>query len=430
MNTQIYEEATEWLILHRYEDVNAEAKRRFDAWLRESPQHLEAYLEISTIWEDVPALNRDWNPSAVELIARTREAGNVVPLELKTLPGTAAGRGVEVESPLVCVERAAVTIPAYSARTKLLAIAATVLLTTGTGWLLYAQRGVYLTDIGEQRTLALEDGSSVELNARTKIRVAYDERTRTIELLQGQALFKVAKDPQRPFIVDSAGTKIRAVGTQFDVYQKTLGTQVTVVEGRVALRTPSERGGDDAAQSRGSAQPRAANASASSHGGSSLNPIPGELLLSAGEQILIAENTPTSSFAGGRQNAGTVPTTGETPTPAPLEVRTANIEVATAWTQQRLVFDFALLTEVAEEFNRYNRRQMKVQCGATETVPVARQTPTAAPPDADGPCNFRISGSFSSTDPTLLLRFLREQVGIVVEETANEIRVFRQSTPG
>jgi ferric-dicitrate binding protein FerR (iron transport regulator) len=84
-----------------------------------------------------------------------------------------------------------------------------------------------------------------------------------------------------------------------------------------------------------------------------------------------------------------------------------------------LVFDFALLTEVAEEFNRYNRRPMKVQCGAT-----------AAPPDADDPCNFKISGSFSSTDPTLLLRFLREQVGIVVEETANEIRISRQGTPG
>src|SRR5690606_26847429 len=92
---------------------------------------------------------------------------------------------------------------------------------------------------GEQRTVTLADGSVIELNARSRIKVRYADRERAIDLLQGQALFRVAKDPTKPFIVASGGTYVRAVGTQFDVYKKSVGTVVTVVEGRVAVTTPT-----------------------------------------------------------------------------------------------------------------------------------------------------------------------------------------------
>ena len=59
-----------------------------------------------------------------------------------------------------------------------------------------------------------------------------------VELVEGQALFRVAKDHARPFVVQTAGIRVRAVGTQFDVYRKASGTQVTVVEGRVAVFAP------------------------------------------------------------------------------------------------------------------------------------------------------------------------------------------------
>lgn len=80
MNMQIYEEASEWIILHRSDSLDADAKRRFDAWLRESPHHLRAYLEMSTIWENVPALRPECTANADELIARAREDTNVIPL--------------------------------------------------------------------------------------------------------------------------------------------------------------------------------------------------------------------------------------------------------------------------------------------------------------------------------------------------------------
>jgi ferric-dicitrate binding protein FerR (iron transport regulator) len=64
---------------------------------------------------------------------------------------------------------------------------------------------------------------------------------RDIELLSGQALFDVAKDPGRPFVVRSGGTEVRAVGTQFDVYKKHHGVVVTVIEGRVSFGVISRK---------------------------------------------------------------------------------------------------------------------------------------------------------------------------------------------
>jgi len=96
MNLQIYEQAGDWIVKHRNGGLDAHEKRAFDQWLRESPQHIRAYLEMSSVWEDVPSLDRTWNPSAEELIARVRADDNVVPL-----PAPPAA----VSSPLLSAQR-------------------------------------------------------------------------------------------------------------------------------------------------------------------------------------------------------------------------------------------------------------------------------------------------------------------------------------
>src|SRR4029077_9414852 len=88
---------------------------------------------------------------------------------------------------------------------------------------------LYSTDIGERRSITLADGSTVDLNARSQLRVEFSKSERRVELLDGQALFQVAKDKQRPFIVHSGDATVRAVGTQFDVYRKDSGTTITVL---------------------------------------------------------------------------------------------------------------------------------------------------------------------------------------------------------
>src|SRR5262249_15873572 len=114
--------------------------------------------------------------------------------------------------------------------------AAILLLVLGalSAWFL-TQRGTYVTDVGEQRSFMLEDGSSVELNSRSRLKVHFTGCERSIELQAGQALFRVANDRTRPFVVNSGNASVRAVGTQFDVYRKKSGTVVTVLEGIVAI---------------------------------------------------------------------------------------------------------------------------------------------------------------------------------------------------
>lgn len=363
MNTQIYEEASEWVVRHRTDDLDTQARRRFDAWLRQSPQHVSAYLEMSSIWEGVPQIDASLNPSADELIERSRAQGNVVSL-------SGSGKPDPFLAPARVSSRAGMSKVFYS-------LAATLIVAVGIASWFYQQRGVYSTGIGEQRTVTLVDGSVIELNARSRIKVRYSDRERAVDLAQGQALFHVAKDPSKPFIVASNGTYVRAVGTQFDVYKKTAGTVVTVVEGRVAVT--------DRRSSQSSLVPIPASSppqgAAPDIGTPALKPNEREVLLGAGEQLVIAQALSSP--------------------PQP-----ANIEAVTAWTEQRLVFDYTPLTEVAEEFNRYNHRRLVIEDSGLQA--------------------FHISGSFSSTDPTLLLRFLREQPGILITETSSEIRVTRR----
>src|SRR6185312_16380584 len=72
---------------------------------------------------------------------------------------------------------------------------------------------------------------------------------RDVELIEGQALFAVAHDVARPFIVSAGNAAVRAVGTQFDVYRKQTGTTVTVVEGRVAVSSVSHAVSQKSSQS-------------------------------------------------------------------------------------------------------------------------------------------------------------------------------------
>ena len=321
----------------------------FDAWLRESPQHLRAYLEMSAVWEDVGSLDPSLNASADELIARARAEESIVRLRsappLRTQgPSEASGRKRRT--------LALAKVGLYYA------LAASILLTLAGSWF-YTQRNTYSTGVGEQRSIVLNDGSTVELNSRTRVRVRFSAAERDVDLIEGQALFRVAKNPIRPFIVSADGTHVRAVGTQFDVYRKASGTVVTVVEGKVAvfgephLPSPSdnpEKGG--------------AGIPSSSQSQNASTPPNGAIFLAAGEQVTV---------------------THATAAPSP---KRANLAAAMAWTQRSLVFDSAPLTEVAEEFNRYNARQL--------TIDDPGENSGDGSGGDSGLEDFHVSGAFSS----------------------------------
>ncbi|WP_336512654.1 FecR family protein [Stutzerimonas stutzeri] len=93
----------------------------------------------------------------------------------------------------------------------------------------------YRTAVGERRLVELSDGSRAWLNSDTALSVDMSGRQRALRLHRGEALFEVAHDPQRPFVVRAAEREVRALGTRFDVNLLGRHMHVEVSEGIVQV---------------------------------------------------------------------------------------------------------------------------------------------------------------------------------------------------
>jgi transmembrane sensor len=299
LNAQIREQASEWLVCFSEGEVDAGAREAFTHWLRTSPEHVRAYLRVSAFWHDADLIDKANRGDIDGLVERALRESNVVSL-----------RDVARVSPSSNVsERGAPTVRSWAIAAALTIVCVGMLFAV----LRFYGAQTYATGVGELRTVTLRDGSKVELNARSRIKVKFSDARRDVELVEGQALFSVAKDAARPFIVRSGNTDVRAVGTQFDVNRKPSGTVVTVFEGSVAVSQP--------AIEQVTRAPAALQAP--------------RVLLSPGDQVTV---------------------TAQIIMPA----KKANLAAATAWTEGLLMFDSASLGEVVQEFNRHNLKPMVI----------------------------------------------------------------------
>jgi transmembrane sensor len=122
------------------------------------------------------------------------------------------------------------------------AIAAIALVGAGGAWQMLRHRGRFSTGKGETKVVALKDGSVVTLNTASEILVNYSDELRSVELIHGEALFDVAKNKARPFVVGAGDTNVRVVGTSFTVRRfEAAPVQVLVREGIVEVFTPRAR---------------------------------------------------------------------------------------------------------------------------------------------------------------------------------------------
>lgn len=97
--------------------------------------------------------------------------------------------------------------------------------------------------LAERQEVTLTDGSKVELNAQTSLRIAFTDTERRVRLGSGQAYFAVSKDAQRPFVIETPAGLVRVTGTQFDVRLESADTMdVLVVSGSVQVRPASAPG--------------------------------------------------------------------------------------------------------------------------------------------------------------------------------------------
>ncbi|MGZ5056835.1 MAG: FecR family protein [Methylobacter sp.] len=106
------------------------------------------------------------------------------------------------------------------------------------GWPL-TDDSVFQTAKGELRQITLADGSLVELNSDTELTVHYSWLGRSLELVRGEALFRVAPGKLRPFEVSAGGGRLRDIGTRFDVAIGSLVNRISVLEGAIDLSLPA-----------------------------------------------------------------------------------------------------------------------------------------------------------------------------------------------
>jgi len=98
------------------------------------------------------------------------------------------------------------------------------------------------TNVGEYEEYLLEDGSMIALNTNSRLIVDYSDQVRSVVMQSGEALFTVAKDPERPFVVQAGTQRVEAVGTAFLIRLDDAQVEVSVTEGRVRLSNESEVG--------------------------------------------------------------------------------------------------------------------------------------------------------------------------------------------
>lgn len=205
----VLERAAHWYAVLRDGKAGIDDRTAWQAWLRADEMHQAA-------WRYVEGVSRDFEPLRGQADARL----------VADAVGVAAGR-------------------MHSRRRVLAGVAA---LGTGTvlGWMSWreallpasvmAWAADHRTRTGEQRQIMLADGSRLWLNTASAINVRFDASERRIELVEGEVFIATARDATRPFLVQTAQGRMRALGTRFNVRRDADQTRLAVYEGVVEIR--------------------------------------------------------------------------------------------------------------------------------------------------------------------------------------------------
>jgi transmembrane sensor len=341
----LIEEAQRWE--RALKDAAPDERAAFAAWIKRSPQHLQAFLQHMAVETELRQLDACGEFDIEALLAKA--SSNVIHLNSgvsQTGPACETGSGRGKRWRLAC------------------AIAASGVLACliFAGVLSRPRSTNYSTDTGEQRRIVLPDGSSIELNTESQIRVSFRRSFREVELLSGEALFSVRHDAARPFRVRVADKVVEDLGTQFSVYLRPdASTTVSVLDGRVRILSPEV-----------DPNPRAPATSEGNGRKAKSQLISRSTQIGAGEEIRIG--------AGGRL----------------IKRAAINATEAAAWREHRLWFDGATLSEVAAEFNRYNKRRLRVSDSAIAL-------------------KKRYTATFDAYDPESFVQALRDDPTLTVQ---------------
>jgi transmembrane sensor len=263
--------------------VSPAERQEIYAWVGADPRHAVAFARMEAAWE-----------------ASDRLRAAPPPLE----PHDAAA------PPTPGANRRRVFIGALAAASA--AAAVTV------GWRLTDNVDLYRTGIGERRVVVLKDGSRVTLNTASTVEVAFTAAERRVRLVRGEALFEVAHDATKPFLVDAGAARFRALGTAFNIRLRPDVVELTVTQGVVGV--VAERGDVD---------------------------IPLAARISAGGGAVV--------------RSGAV---------APTALDDQHLRQRTAWMDGVLEFDGESLAQAVAEFNRYRSQPIVIGDARLEALRV------------------------------------------------------------
>lgn len=277
-------EASAWITRLHGPDRTPEMEAGFRRWLAERPENAQEFEGLTEVWDLLAASAPARNAPRLERWEHSAEAQ-----ELQAL-------------------RAQPSVPAARTRRRprrALALAAcAVLALCAVGLYRAWPDNTYTTAIGEQRVVRLEDGTRMSLNSGSDIVTDFTPAERRVRLNRGEALFEVAKDASRPFVVAVDGHSVTALGTTFVVRRDARQVAVTLIEGRVAVAGTAGR--SDAA-------------------------APAPEILVPGQRL----------------------TLGEAATPPRID--TPRLESVTAWRRGEVMLDDTPLADAVAEMNRYDK---------------------------------------------------------------------------
>jgi len=184
--------------------LRADAER----WIDADPRHAVAFAEAELAWEAAPHIRlRDEEAPAEQAAVPADDPVPAAPTISRRAVGL-GGLGLLAASAVGAVGLRRLLLPGGDRRA---------------------------TSRGEQSLTRLADGSSIRLNTATTLAISLSGERRKVRMIEGEALFDVARDPRRPFIVDLGDAEVRVIGTSFNIRKRPDRTELTVTRGLVAV---------------------------------------------------------------------------------------------------------------------------------------------------------------------------------------------------
>jgi transmembrane sensor len=353
---RITEQAASWY-LEQQEQPTERQQVAFLSWLRASPAHVAEYLAIAQMHGDMKAAASIETLSMMELATQVKNESSVVafPLIGHTQPSREEARPRKATKTLGWMHMAT-------------AAAVVAMVLGGLYWRAYSVRldQHYAAGPDAIREVSFPDGSQVHLAQNSRIDVHFDAHVRRIEVIHGNALFDVGKDPQRPMLVTVGSHVLQDIGTVFDVQHGAGDDTVTVINGHVRVWNAPKTGQGDASNIVDAPQ---INSSALAD-------------LTAGQQIQL-----------GAASVGVV--------------RPAVIAQTTAWLPGEIRFQHETVGDVARRFNAYT------------TTPLVIEDAHIA--------GLRISGVFHANNPEAFVAYLSTLPGVQVVHGGDRVRILADS---